>query len=196
MIRAAQKPKKWVKMLLIANSTNTTDGNNSRPIGKQKKKKAKPKSILKVESIFLLSDPSVPPQCVLDTLYTTNEENICNFGFTVDAAWSHCDGGRDVIYQTNPWCYFNRLTPMSPFTWNEQKVLYWERLPGGTDIMFKRNISTDVDLLVQFVSSLHHNTLTPMKSLIFQDFRFLQNGKPIWQMWMLKLLVLWNLLKE
>jgi hypothetical protein len=34
-------------MLLIANGTNTTDGNNSRPIGKQKKKKAKPKSILK-----------------------------------------------------------------------------------------------------------------------------------------------------
>jgi hypothetical protein len=32
---------------LITNSTNTTDGNKSRPIGKQKKKKAKPKSILK-----------------------------------------------------------------------------------------------------------------------------------------------------
>jgi hypothetical protein len=33
---------------------------------------------------FLLSDPSVSPQRVLNTLYTTNEENVRNFGFTVD----------------------------------------------------------------------------------------------------------------
>jgi hypothetical protein len=50
-----------------------------------------------------------------------------------------------VILQMHPRCYFNCLTEMSyhnllfdsdppswylPFTWNEWKILYWERLPS------------------------------------------------------------------
>jgi hypothetical protein len=52
-----------------------------------------------------------------------------------------------------------------------------------------------LDLLIWFASGSHYNTLTLTKSLIFQDFTFLQNRNPLWQMPMLKP-VLWNLLKD
>jgi flavodoxin len=102
------KAQKRVKISSIENDTNTKDGRDSKPNGKQKKKKMKPKSILrsgkfqggskqqrqqrkqkekeqsKLMQPFLPSDPSVSPQRVLDTLYTTNEENVHNIGFTVD----------------------------------------------------------------------------------------------------------------
>jgi hypothetical protein len=41
------KAQKWVKISSIKNDTNTKDGNDSKPNGKQKKKKMKPKSILR-----------------------------------------------------------------------------------------------------------------------------------------------------
>ena len=104
---------------------------------------------------FLPSDPSVPPQCVLDTLYTTNEENVRNFGFTVDPTQSRWDRVRDVILQMHPRCYFNRLTQMSyhnlcltlippPGTrlllGMSEKYCIERGHPHGTDIMFKRNL--------------------------------------------------------
>jgi hypothetical protein len=163
---------------------------------------------------FLPSDPSVSPQCVLDTLYTTNEENVCNFGFTVDPTWSRWDRVRNVILQMHPRCYFNRLTQMSyhnlcltlippPGTClllgMSEKYCIKRGCPHGTDVMFKRNLSrfarsVRIRLALQHLHS-HYNTLTLTTSLIFQDFTFLQNGNPLRQMPMSKP-VLWNLLKD
>jgi hypothetical protein len=56
----------------------------SRWIKQRQQRNKKEKEQLKLMRPFLPSDPSVPPQHVLDTLYTTNEENVHNFGFTVD----------------------------------------------------------------------------------------------------------------
>jgi hypothetical protein len=111
---------------------------------------------LKLMRPFLPSDPSVSPQCVLDTLYTTNEENVSNFGFTVDPTRSRWDRVRNVILQMHPRCYFNCLTQMSyhnlcltlippPSTClllgMSEKYCIERGRPRGTDVMFKRNLS-------------------------------------------------------
>jgi hypothetical protein len=56
----------------------------SRQIKQRQQRKQKEKEQSKLMQPFLPSDPSVSLQCVLDTLYTTNEENAHIFGFTVD----------------------------------------------------------------------------------------------------------------
>jgi hypothetical protein len=85
----------------------------SRWIKQRQQRKQKEKEQSKLMQPFLPSDPSFPPQHVLNTLYTTNEENVCNFGFTVDPTRSRWNHVRDVILQMHPRCYFNFLTQMS-----------------------------------------------------------------------------------
>jgi hypothetical protein len=171
---------------------------------------------------FLPSDPSVSPQRVLDTLYTSNEENVHNFGFTVDPTWSRWDRVCDVILQMHPRCYFNHLTQMSyhnlcstlipptqmpyhnlcltlipppgthPLLGMSEKYCIERGHPRGTDIMFKRNLSRFARSVHIRLALQHLNTDKESYSL---GLYIPSNGNLLWQMPMLKP-ILWNLLKD
>jgi hypothetical protein len=73
-----------------------------------------------------------------------------------------------------------------------RELLDWG-CPHGTDIMFKRNISTRFDCLVCIRLALQH--LDTDKESYIPGLYIPSKWEPLWQMHMLKP-VLWNLLKD
>ena len=131
------------------------DGNDSKPNGKQKKKMMKQKSILKVESFKVDQTKTtkeakrkraIKTNVTLSSIWSLCPSSTCpqlwfhSWPYLISmGSCSQCDASdaspmllqspySDVIPQ--PLFDSDPPSRYSPFTWNEWKILYWERSPS------------------------------------------------------------------